>query len=141
MHAHAAETASDAHTQKTAESLPHQEALPGPEFESIAWKAGESREKIQTPAGTVLGRLAHDILAPNVIFVRSCSFCLIFVKRVPAFGSMPSRSFIQNSSLRERRVERSNKSQLDGSFNSRNAKGCRSLHLIFGKRIQKDFEN
>ena len=55
MHAHAAETASDAHAQKTAESLPHQEALPGPEFESIAWKAGESREKIQTPAGTPPG--------------------------------------------------------------------------------------
>ena len=55
---------------------------------------------------TVLGKLAHDILAPNVIFVRSSSFSFIFVECIPLFCSMPHRSFIQNSSLRECCVER-----------------------------------
>ena len=61
MHAHAAETASDAHTQKTAESLPHQEALPGPEFENELLDAKDSPLDDKGVRLSIIGRPAVSL--------------------------------------------------------------------------------
>ena len=64
-------------------------------------------KKAKEDGETGLGQFAHDLLAQNVFFVPSSSFCAFFLRPIPSFRSMPHCPFIQNSLFREPSIPRS----------------------------------
>ena len=59
----------------------------------------------QNKTYTVLGHLAHDLLAQNVFSVPSCSFCAIYIHHIPSDCSMVHHTFIQKSQIPEHSIE------------------------------------
>ena len=82
-----------------------------------------------------LGTLGSRPFGPEHLFHSIMFFLCVFVKQVPSFGSTPSCTLIQNSSFRERRVDRSNKPQPQYFIGPRRLK----KHFYYKSRLFRKF--